>query len=106
MSGTSATITRLSRSSQAATKSVFLTDSLGPSRLRGESAVPHSPPRRKERKVSAKKNSFQAAKDFLLSSTMLVELDRNASNLSPAGGRGKAPKTRDNRGAASPQTRE
>src|SRR5881296_4296216 len=56
-------------SSRAATKLVFLAFSLRPSRLRGESAVPHSPPRRKERKVSANKNSFQAAKDLRLRSS-------------------------------------
>src|SRR5437867_11057703 len=50
-------------------KLVFLAFSLRPSRLRGESAVPHSPPRRKERKESAKKNPFQASKNFQLSST-------------------------------------
>src|SRR5439155_16507259 len=47
----------------------FLAFSLRPSRLRGESAVPHSPPKRRERKESAKKNSFQASKNFQLSST-------------------------------------
>jgi len=44
---------------QQSRKLVFLAFSLRPSRLRGESAVPRSPPRREERKESAKKNSFQ-----------------------------------------------
>src|SRR5437867_7667876 len=55
-------------SSQATTKLGFLAFSLRPSRLCGESAVPHSPPRREERKESANKNSFQAAKHLRLSS--------------------------------------
>src|SRR5437867_11264926 len=54
-------------------KLFFLAFSLRPSRPRGESAVPHSPPRRKERKESANKNSFQAAKDPRLSSTVSQE---------------------------------
>ena len=49
-------------------KLIFLAFSLHPSRLRGESAVQHLPPRRKERKECANKNSFQAAKDLGLSS--------------------------------------
>src|SRR5437867_5637482 len=56
-------------SSRAATKLVFLAFSLRPSRLRGVSAVPHSPPRRKEHKESANKNSFQPAKDLRPGST-------------------------------------
>src|SRR5436309_16007943 len=59
----------LTRRGPAATKVVFLAFSLRPLRLRGESAVPHSPPKRKERKESANKNSFQAAKDFRVSNT-------------------------------------
>src|SRR5437867_11180543 len=47
---------------QPSRKLVFLAFSLRPWRLRGEGAVPHPPPRRKERKESANKNSFQAAK--------------------------------------------
>ena len=62
---------RSSWGGEAATNLVFLAFSLRPSHLPGESAVPHSPPRRKERKESANKNSFQAAKDLGLSSTDL-----------------------------------
>src|SRR5437867_5747456 len=40
-------------------KLVFLALSLRSWRLRGESAVPHSPPRRKERKESANMNAIQ-----------------------------------------------
>src|SRR5437867_1935666 len=54
---------------QHSRKLVFLAFSSRPSRLRGESAVPHSPPIRKERKESANKNTFPAAKDLRLSST-------------------------------------
>src|SRR5437867_7067163 len=46
-------------------KLFFLAFSLRPSRLRGESAVPHSPPRRKERKESANKNSIRRRDDGL-----------------------------------------
>ena len=41
---------------------VFLAFFLRLSRLRGEGAVPHLPPRRKERKESAKQNNLVAAK--------------------------------------------
>jgi hypothetical protein len=51
-----------SRRIPAATKRILLAFSLRPSRLRGESAVRHQPLSREERKESAKKNSFQAAK--------------------------------------------
>src|SRR5207247_10168797 len=57
------------RSSRAALTLFFLAFSLRPSHLGGESAVPHSPRKRKERKESANTKSFQAAKDLRLSST-------------------------------------
>src|SRR5437867_6630358 len=57
-------------------KLFFLAFSLRPSRLRGESAVSHSPPKRKERKESANKNSFQAAKDLRVSSREDTEMHR------------------------------
>src|SRR2546427_13205130 len=64
----------ITRSSRAATKLVFLAFSLRPSRLRGERAVPHSPPRHKERKEFANKNSFQAVKDLRLSLRISSEI--------------------------------
>ena len=71
---------RFSSTERHSRKLVLLAFSLRPSRLRGESAVPHSPPRRKEREESANKNSFQAAK---VSSTDILPVKIGQIRVNP-----------------------